>query len=75
MLKALGGPYGNVSFVPTGGVNASNLKDYIALKNVTAVGGSWMVPAAQISAGEFGKIEELTKEALTIVRSVRGEAQ
>ncbi len=72
MLKALGGPYGGVSFVPTGGVNANNLKEYLSLKNVAAVGGSWMVPSAQISAGEFDTIVKLTREALDIVRSVRG---
>ncbi|MFW6250332.1 MAG: bifunctional 4-hydroxy-2-oxoglutarate aldolase/2-dehydro-3-deoxy-phosphogluconate aldolase [Alkalispirochaetaceae bacterium] len=72
MLKALGGPYGGVSFVPTGGVNADNLSEYLALKNVAAVGGSWMVPSAKISAGEFNTVVELTREALGIVRSVRG---
>jgi 2-dehydro-3-deoxyphosphogluconate aldolase/(4S)-4-hydroxy-2-oxoglutarate aldolase len=61
-----------VSFVPTGGVNPGNLKEYLSLKNVAAVGGSWMVPSAHISAGEFDTIVKLTREALDIVRSVRG---
>lgn len=50
-LKALGAPFGGVSFIPTGGVSASNLHDYLALSNVAAVGGSWMVPWPRSTPG------------------------
>lgn len=64
MLKAFAGPYGNkVSFIPTGGVGVKNLADYLSLPNVHAVGGSWMVPQEAIAAGDFGKIENLCREA------------
>lgn len=63
-LKALGAPFGGVSFVPTGGVSASNLHDYLALGNVVAVGGSWMVPASAINAGDFEAIRRLCTEAV-----------
>ena len=48
MLKALSGPYGNIMFIPTGGISASNVSEYLALKNVIAFGGSWMVPEKAI---------------------------
>lgn len=63
MLKALRGPYKSVNFVPTGGVNGSNLESYLSLPNVTAVGGSWLVPKAAIEAGDFGQIRDLVGEA------------
>ena len=64
MLKALAGPYGSrVSFIPTGGVGIKNVKDYLALKNVFAVGGSWMVPTELLDAGEYDKIAALCNEA------------
>jgi 2-dehydro-3-deoxyphosphogluconate aldolase / (4S)-4-hydroxy-2-oxoglutarate aldolase len=72
MLKALGGPYGQVKFVPTGGVSLENLAEYLSLKNVAAIGGSWIVPPASISAGDFGRIETLTREAVAEVKKIRG---
>lgn len=42
MLKALGGPYGNMKFMPTGGISAQNAAEYLALPNVLCCGGSWM---------------------------------
>lgn len=72
MLKALGGPYGHVKFVPTGGVSLENLAEYLSLKNVAAIGGSWIVPPASISAGDFGRIETLTREAVAEVKKIRG---
>lgn len=64
MLKAFAGPYGNkISFIPTGGVNAKNLHDYLSMPNVHAVGGSWMVPGDALAAGEYDKIEGLCREA------------
>lgn len=63
MLKALSGPYGNMMFIPTGGISQNNVGNYLALKNVLCCGGSWMVPEKAIDNGEFDKIEELTREA------------
>lgn len=68
-IKALGAPFGGVQFVPTGGVSASNLADYLALPNVAAVGGSWMVAADLVSAGDFDEITRLTREAVAAAGS------
>ena len=65
MIKAMSAPYGKVKFMPTGGINASNLKDYLDFKKIIACGGSWMVDKALVKAGEFDKIEELTRTAVT----------
>jgi 2-dehydro-3-deoxyphosphogluconate aldolase/(4S)-4-hydroxy-2-oxoglutarate aldolase len=74
MLKALAGPFANVGFVPTGGISAANLGDYLRLRNVIAVGGSWVATAAFIGAGKFGDITRLAAEARRIVADVRGES-
>ena len=70
-LKAIAAPYGGVKFIPTGGINANNLGDYLSLPMVQACGGSWMVKKQLISAGEFDKITELTAEAIAIVKKIR----
>lgn len=74
-LKALGGPFRDVRFVPTGGINAANLADYLRLSQVLACGGSWMVAPALLRERQFDNIERLTQEALAIVRAVREERQ
>lgn len=63
-LKALSGPYGGIKFMPTGGINAKNIADYLSLKNVAACGGSWMVPSALVEQGDFAGITALCREAL-----------
>ncbi len=63
MLKALAGPYADMKFMPTGGISASNVKDYLSLPNVIACGGSWMVPEKLLDEGDFQQIEELTAQA------------
>lgn len=68
-IKALTGPYGAMRFIPTGGISAANLKEYLALKAVLACGGSWMVEPALIRAGKFDRITELTAEAVALARS------
>jgi 2-dehydro-3-deoxyphosphogluconate aldolase/(4S)-4-hydroxy-2-oxoglutarate aldolase len=73
-LKALAGPFRDVSFVPTGGINESNLGDYLRLRNVVACGGSWMVAPSLLAAQQFDRIEALTREAVSIAASVRAEA-
>jgi len=67
MLKAMGAVY-DVKFMPTGGINASNLKDYLAYDKILACGGSWMVKADLISSGNFAEITRLTKEAVELTR-------
>lgn len=71
-LKALSAPFVGVKFIPTGGVNAENLVDYLALEAVHACGGSWTVKKTLISEGKFAQIEKLAREAMAIVREVRG---
>ncbi len=63
-IKAMAAPYVNMKFMPTGGINAGNINSYLDFPKVIACGGSWMVPGDLISAGEFDKIEELTREAV-----------
>jgi 2-dehydro-3-deoxyphosphogluconate aldolase/(4S)-4-hydroxy-2-oxoglutarate aldolase len=71
VLKALAGPFRDVPFVPTGGINESNLADYLRLPNVVACGGSWMVAAALLAEQRFDRIEVLTREAVSIAADVR----
>jgi 2-dehydro-3-deoxyphosphogluconate aldolase/(4S)-4-hydroxy-2-oxoglutarate aldolase len=72
VLKAISAPYGGVKFIPTGGINQSNLADYLALPSVHCCGGSWPVKAHLISAGDFDEITRRTREAMSVVRRVRG---
>jgi 2-dehydro-3-deoxyphosphogluconate aldolase/(4S)-4-hydroxy-2-oxoglutarate aldolase len=58
--------------MPTGGVNASNVRDYLEYDRILCCGGSWMVKGSLIDNGEFDKIRELTKEAAAIVKEIRG---
>jgi len=71
MIKALAGPYVDVSFMPTGGINAGNVKDYLAYNRILACGGSWMVKGDLIKAGDFQRITELVKEAKQLVEEAR----
>ena len=70
-LKAIGGPYVGLKFIPTGGINANNLADYLALPIVHACGGSFMVKKQMIADGEFDKIKGLAETAVSIVQSTR----
>jgi 2-dehydro-3-deoxyphosphogluconate aldolase/(4S)-4-hydroxy-2-oxoglutarate aldolase len=70
-LKAIGGPYVSVKFIPTGGINANNLADYLRLPMVHACGGSFMVEKKLIATGEFDRIRELAETAVAIVQSTR----
>ncbi len=72
MLKALHGPYGDVSFVPTGGIDVSNVESYLQLSYVAAIGGSWMVKEDLIASGNYAKITALSAEAVAIVQRIRG---
>lgn len=72
-IKALSAPYTSVKFMPTGGINAKNISEYLANPKIIACGGSWMVNSAMIAAGEFDKIKEMTSEAVACVKNVRGK--
>ena len=63
-IKALAAPYTNMKFMPTGGVNAKNLNDYLSFPKIIACGGSWMVKEDLIEAGDFDKIRDMTREAV-----------
>ena len=71
-MKALSAPFGSVRFIPTGGVDAKNLKEYLEAPFVHAVGGSWLCPKKEIATGNFDAITALCKEASQIVKEVRG---
>lgn len=62
-LKAFSGPFGSMYFCPTGGVSLANLNDFLSLKNVLCVGGSWIVPKEAIANKNFAHITQLCKEA------------
>ncbi|MCI6422100.1 MAG: bifunctional 4-hydroxy-2-oxoglutarate aldolase/2-dehydro-3-deoxy-phosphogluconate aldolase [Blautia sp.] len=70
-IKAMAAAYVGIQFMPTGGINPKNVKDYLACDKIFACGGSWMVKGDMIEAGEFDKIEALTKEAVAIIKEVR----
>jgi 2-dehydro-3-deoxyphosphogluconate aldolase/(4S)-4-hydroxy-2-oxoglutarate aldolase len=68
MLQALGAPFPDVLFCPTGGITRATAADYLALPNVACVGGSWIVPTDAIAAGDWGRIEALAREASQLAR-------
>jgi 2-dehydro-3-deoxyphosphogluconate aldolase/(4S)-4-hydroxy-2-oxoglutarate aldolase len=68
MVAALAGPFGGVRFIPTGGIGAARVRDYLAHPAVLAVGGSWMAPAAAIAAGDWARITALTGESVASAR-------
>ena len=67
-LKALAGPFPQVRFCPTGGVDLASAPAYLALANVLCVGGSWIAPRETIAAGDFARIERLAREAAALAR-------
>ena len=72
MIKAVSAPYTMLKFMPTGGINAENVKEYLAYDKILACGGSWMVKKDMIKNGEFDKIKEMVAEAAAIVKEIRG---
>lgn len=73
MLKALYAPFQMVRFIPTGGINTSNLSTYLALPNVAACGGSWLATKKLLTEGKFAEITRLAEEGRALVRQARGE--
>ena len=68
MLKAWGGPFGDVRFCPTGGVSVANAAEFLALPNVACVGGSWLTPADALARGDWTKITALALQACQLAR-------
>jgi 2-dehydro-3-deoxyphosphogluconate aldolase/(4S)-4-hydroxy-2-oxoglutarate aldolase len=64
MLQSFAGPFPQITFCPTGGITPANYREYLALKNVACVGGSWVAPQGAMDAGEWGRITALAREAL-----------
>lgn len=71
MIKAMAAAYTKMKFMPTGGISAKNVTDYLKYDKILACGGSWMVKGDMIAAGEFDKITALCREAADIVKAAR----
>ena len=74
-LKALAGPYKTLKWMPTGGVNAKNLADYLAFDQIVACGGTWMVKKDLIQSGQFDAVRQMTADAVALVKEVRGSQE
>ncbi len=72
MIKAVAAAYVDLKFMPTGGINAKNVRDYLGYNKIIACGGSWMVKKDLIAAGEWNKIGAMVREAADIVKEIRG---
>jgi len=73
-LKAFAGPFGNVSFCPTGGVKLGNMNAYLSMNNVLCVGGTWICPSELIDRNDFQAITDLCKEALNSIEGNKHES-
>ncbi|PWC17209.1 bifunctional 4-hydroxy-2-oxoglutarate aldolase/2-dehydro-3-deoxy-phosphogluconate aldolase [Brenneria corticis] len=63
-LQAIAGPFAQIRFCPTGGITPNNYRDYLALKSVLCVGGSWLVPNDALESGDYARITELARAAV-----------
>ena len=72
-LKAISAPFPGIRYIPTGGVNPDNLRDYLSMSVVHCCGGSWLTPKKLISEGKFDEITSLTKSAMQLVQAIRSE--
>ncbi len=68
MLKALGGPFPQLRFCPTGGIDLASAPEFLALPNVACVGGSWLTPADKVKAGDWAAITRLAADAAALRR-------
>ncbi len=71
MLKAFSAVFQDMRFMPTGGVSADNLAEYLALPNVLACGGSWLTPKDAVADGDYAQITRLAQQAMQIARKAR----
>jgi 2-dehydro-3-deoxyphosphogluconate aldolase/(4S)-4-hydroxy-2-oxoglutarate aldolase len=69
MLQALGGPFPDVLFCPTGGITRASAQDYLALPNVVSVGGSWVAPPEMLNSGDWRGVEALARDAAALKKS------
>ena len=69
MLKALAGPFPDVTFCPTGGISVATATDFLALANVACVGGSWLTPADAVAAGDWARVTALASETSGLRRA------
>ena len=67
-IKSIGGPFPDITFCPTGGINLKNVRDYLALANVACCGGSWLVPNDVVENKHWSEITKLSNEALAFVK-------
>ena len=67
-IQSIGGPFPDIKFCPTGGININNIRDYLALPNVACCGGSWLVPDDVVANKDWSKITELALQALAHVK-------
>ena len=66
-IKALSAPFNDIVFIPTGGINANNINEYLAVKSIIACGGSWMVKDSLVKEGKFDEIIKICKEACAVI--------
>lgn len=71
-IKAISAPYVGMNFIPTGGINAANVRDYLVFDRILACGGSWMVKGDMIESGSYDEIKRLAAQAVQIVKECRG---
>lgn len=71
-IKALAAPYTTLRFIPTGGLNIQNLKNYLLYDKILCCGGSWMVKGDLMKAGQFEKIQQMAEETVKLVKTIRG---
>jgi 2-dehydro-3-deoxyphosphogluconate aldolase/(4S)-4-hydroxy-2-oxoglutarate aldolase len=71
-IKSMAAPYGKMMFMPTGGINPENVKEYLKFDKILACGGSWMVAGNLVKEGKFDEIAKLVAEAKEIVKEIRG---
>lgn len=73
MITAMCAAYTNVRIMPTGGINAKNLAEFLECDKIFCCGGSWMVKGDLVKAGQFDKITEMTAEAVALVKEIRNK--
>jgi 2-dehydro-3-deoxyphosphogluconate aldolase / (4S)-4-hydroxy-2-oxoglutarate aldolase len=71
-LKAISAPYGELSFMPTGGITLATLAEYLAFDRIVACGGSWLAPAAWLRDGDFARVREEAARTVSVVSRVAG---
>lgn len=75
MLKSFAGPFGHVSFCPTGGIGPKNMQSYLELPNVLTVGGSWVTPASLVAAGDWAAIRDLALETSNAIAAINATGE